>query len=183
MNAKKLLWLALTAILTLVVLVGVAGAGFRMGLMQNVNGTTFPFLGRGRGFDQDSRMQGFNQGNVPNGNPQPNQGNIPNGNPQAQGFEQWHGYGNPNMSGFGQGRGLGRGLGRGFERGFGGGFGRGRGGFFSPLFGLIHLVILGALIWLGYKYAVKSGWRITRVTQPASVASATPSVDEEKPEA
>ncbi len=59
------------------------------------------------------------------------------------------------------------------------GYGRGRGGF-SPLFGLVHLVILGALIWFGYKYAKNSGWRITREAQVAPAVIETPDVEKKK---
>ena len=76
------------------------------------------------------------------------------------------------------------------DQDFGGmGFhGRGfdRGGFslFSPIFGLIRLAVLGLLLWGGYKLIQKSGWRLTRVTEPAAVTSETPSVEvEEKKEA
>ncbi|MBI5962036.1 MAG: hypothetical protein HY863_01050 [Chloroflexi bacterium] len=70
---------------------------------------------------------------------------------------------------------------RGFDHG---GFGRGYNSFFSPLFGLIKLAVLGALLWLGFKFVKNSGWRITRETaQPAPAASETPSVEvEEKKE-
>ncbi len=64
---------------------------------------------------------------------------------------------------------------RGFERGQRGG----RGGFFSPIFGLLHLIVLGALLWFGYKFIKNSGWRLTRdaVSTPAPAVSETPSVD------
>lgn len=66
------------------------------------------------------------------------------------------------------------------------GHGFDRGGFslFSPIFGLIRLAVLGLLLWGGYKLIQKSGWRLTRVTEPAAVTSETPSVEvEEKKEA
>lgn len=140
MKNKKWLWITLTTLLTLIVLVGVAGAGFRMGVIQNGNllrnadGTTsqFPPFGHMHGFEGN-----FN--------------NQPGGNPHM-------------MQGFGHG-----GLGR-------GGFERGRGGFFSPLFDLIKLAMLGALLWLGFKFVKNSGWRLTRTETPAPAASETPSV-------
>ncbi len=75
--------------------------------------------------------------------------------------------------------------------------GNDRGGgsrFFSPIFGLIRLAVLAALLWLGYKFVQKSGWKLTRVTQaqtatetpaaPVETESATPvRSDEEKDEA
>ncbi len=64
---------------------------------------------------------------------------------------------------------------QGFDRGD---FGRGRGGFFSPLFGLVKLAVLGALLWLGFKFVKNSGWKLTRVqASPAPAASETPSVE------
>lgn len=61
---------------------------------------------------------------------------------------------------------------RGFDRG-------GRGGFIYPIFGLIKLVVLGALLWFGYKLVKNSGWRLTRDAVPASApaASEPPSVE------
>jgi predicted negative regulator of RcsB-dependent stress response len=97
----------------------------------------------------------------------PNQGanQMPKGNgngisPQEQGF-------NPH-SNFDRGNDRGRG----FDR---------RDGFASPLFGLIHLIILGALVWFGYKYIKNSGWKLVREVPPASVVeNDTASVEEEK---
>lgn len=59
----------------------------------------------------------------------------------------------------------------GFDHGFGG-----RGGFpfFSPLFGLIRLAVLGGLIWLGYTFIKRSGWRVVKTA---------PVVEEKKDEA
>jgi len=59
--------------------------------------------------------------------------------------------------------------------------------FLSPIFGLIRLAVLGLLVWVGYTFVKKSGWRLTRaqaspVSDSAPVASETPSaeVEEEK---
>ena len=62
-------------------------------------------------------------------------------------------------------------------------FDHGRGGFsfFSPLFGLLRLVVLGGLIWLGYTFVKRSGWRVVK-TAPAS-APVEPAVEEKKDEA
>ena len=58
--------------------------------------------------------------------------------------------------------------------------------FFTPIFGLIRLVVLGLLLWFGYKFVKKSGWRLTREQAspiPAPSAAETPSaVVEEKKE-
>lgn len=53
--------------------------------------------------------------------------------------------------------------------------------FFSPIFGLIHLAVLGVLLWIGYKLVKKSGWRLARVEASASpTVSETPSVEVEE---
>ena len=56
--------------------------------------------------------------------------------------------------------------------------------FFSPIFGLIHLALLGSLGWFGYKFVKKSGWRITRETAsaaPVAAEAVSVEVEEEKP--
>ena len=60
------------------------------------------------------------------------------------------------------------------------GFEHRRGGmhFFFPLFGLVHLLIIGLLIWLGYILYKKSGWQFVRAVAPP--ASETTS-EEKKP--
>src|SRR5258706_1503766 len=45
--------------------------------------------------------------------------------------------------------------------------GRGEMHFFSPLFGLMHLVVIGLLIWLAYTLYKKSGWQFVRVNAPS----------------
>jgi hypothetical protein len=69
-----------------------------------------------------------------------------------------------------------------------------RGGGFNPhgfdrglpmmgrLFGLIHIVILALLLWFGYKFVQKSGWRLVRVQNETPRASETVNaeVNEEK---
>lgn len=123
MKNKKWIWITLTIFLTLIVLVGVAGAGYRVGVMQsavlmrNTDRSTSQFqpFGQMRSFDEK-----FNDQNG----------------------------GNPRMM-------------QEFNRG--GFIERGRGGFFYPLFGLIKLAVLGALLWLGYRFVKNSGWRLTRV--------------------
>jgi hypothetical protein len=89
------------------------------------------------------------------GNPHHNDGSFPGmqGNPHNQGFDN-----------------------RGSDR-------RGGMSFFSPIFGLIRLVVLGLLLWVGYKFVKKSGWRLTRVAaSPAPATSETVSVEEKKEE-
>ena len=139
MKNNKWIRVALTILFTLIVLVGVAGAGFRIGAMQSAilvrtaDGTAsqMPSFGHMQGFD---------------------------GN-----FNNPHGDSSRMMQDFGHG---------GFERG-------GRGGFFSPLFGLIRLAVLGALLWIGYKFVKNSGWRITRAA-PAGNETSSVEVGEKK---
>lgn len=63
-----------------------------------------------------------------------------------------------------------------FSHGFDHGRGRGRdgGGFFSPIFGLIHIAIFGALAWFGYKLIKNSGWKLVKVN---ASAAPTPAVE------
>lgn len=87
--------------------------------------------------------------------------------------------------GFGHGRGDFNGRGHFDGRGdFGG---RGGFGFFSPLFGLLRLAVLGGLIWLAYTFIKRSGWRVVNVNASQPVASAAapvePDVEEKKDEA
>ena len=63
------------------------------------------------------------------------------------------------------------------------GFDRGHGR--SPLFGLIPLLVFGALAWFGYKLVRNSGWKLIKVNASEADASAveTPSeaaADDEK---
>lgn len=60
----------------------------------------------------------------------------------------------------------------GFDRG---GVDRGdfHGGFFSPILGLIRLVVLGALVWLGYKLVKNSGWKLVKANASESAAPVT----------
>lgn len=70
---------------------------------------------------------------------------------------------------------------RGFDHGRGT-FG-GRGGFslFSPIFGLVRLAVLGGLIWLGYTFIKRSGWRVVNVN--AKRAPTAVNTEEKKDEA
>jgi hypothetical protein len=158
-------------LLTLVILAVVGGAGFRIGMMQNASFAR-PFFAHN--FDGGPQvMQGNSQNNggnqstqgnsQDNGNPRFMQGNFhDNGGTQAM-------QGNPHNQGFDN-----RGNNRGNDR-------KGGMSFFSPIFGLIHFVVLGLLLWLGYKLVKKSGWRLTRAqVSPAPVANETPSVEVEK---
>ena len=81
-----------------------------------------------------------------------------------------------NSSGFDQGHGFDHG--HGFE---GRGFDRDGFSFFSPLFGLLRLAVLGGLIWLGYRFVKNSGWRLVKAETTAPVAE-VPVADEENKE-
>ncbi len=146
MKNKKWLTYTLGILLTLIILAAVAGASFRVGMMQNAS------------FTRPSMTHNFD------GAPQAMQGNFhDNGRPQAmQGDSQNKGFDNN----------------RGSDR-RGGGMSS-----FSPIFGLIRIVVLGLLLWIGYKFVKKSGWRLTRAAvSPAPTTSETDSVEEKKEEA
>ena len=69
----------------------------------------------------------------------------------------------------------------GFDHGRGGFGERGGFGFFGPLFGLLRLALLGGLIWLGYTFVKRSGWRVVKTAPtPTPVAA---EVEEKKDEA
>ncbi len=74
-----------------------------------------------------------------------------------------------------------------FSHGLDRGRGRDGGSFFSPLFGLFHLIVVGALGWFGYKLVKNSGWKLVKVnaSEAPTPAMETPSetaVDDEKKE-
>jgi hypothetical protein len=157
MKNRKWLNYTLSILLTLVVLTVVAGAGIRVGMTQSASFARPAFT---HNFDGDPQaMRGSSQNKDA---PQAMQGNSRDsgsmqGNSRTQGFDN-----------------------RANDRRDGGV------SFLSPLFGLIRLVVLGLLLWIGYKFVKKSGWTISRVqASPAPVASASeaPSaeVEEEKP--
>ncbi len=135
MKNKKWLTYTFGVLLTLIVLVAVGGAGFRIGLMQSAS---FAPLQNG----QSAQM------------PFPHHGHDMEGN-----FNQ-------------------------MERGNSShGFDCGRGGF-SPIFGLLHLVVVGALGWFGYKLIKNSGWKLAKTNTSAAPAVEQPSAaaDDEKKE-
>jgi hypothetical protein len=155
-NMKNKKWLTYTAgiLLTLIVLAAVGGAGFRIGMMQNASFAR-PSFAHNLGGGPQVMMQGNFQDNRGN---QAMQGNFQdNRGPQA-------------MQGNFQNR----------------GFDNRRGGmsFFPPIFGLIRLVVLGLLIWLGYKLVKKSGWRLSLAkASSAPVVEPTPNVEVEEKKA
>ena len=74
-----------------------------------------------------------------------------------------------------------------FSHGFDRGRGRDGGRFFSPIFGLIHIAIFGALAWFGYKLIKNSGWKLVKVNAsaaptPAVETSSDTAADNEKKE-
>lgn len=153
MKTNKWLRITLTALLTLVVLGATAFAGYRLGISQNPQVIQQIMQWRALRY---SRMVPF----VPQAadgsqvSPQAQQGNAPQQNPNGWTY-------NPHAPGFNP------------RGGFDGGFSPrarfdrrddfGRGGFF-PFPNLLTLALLAALIWLGYKYAKNSGWKIVRET-------------------
>lgn len=168
MKNRKWLNYTLGFLLTLIVLAVVAGAGFRVGMTQNASFARLPFTHNFVGAPQAMR------GNFQNDDArQPAQGNFQNDN-GAQGMQgNFHdNNGGPQAM---QGN---------FDKQrFDNRSGDRRDGmpFFSPIFGLIHLVVLGLLVWIGYKLVKKSGWRLSLArTSPAPVpapsATETPSV-------
>jgi hypothetical protein len=160
MKNRKWLTYTLGTLLTLVVLAAVALAGFRIGMTQNPSFTRPAFA---RGFN--GAPQAMQRNFQDNGGPQ-----VTQGNPHDNGWTKMQG--NPQNRGFDT-----RGNNRGNDR-------RGGMSFFSPILGLIRLVVLGLLLWLGYTLVKKSGWRLTRVQEavpaPAPVASETDNVEVEK---
>ncbi len=182
MKNRKWLNYTIGILLTLVVLTAVAGAGFRVGMMQNASFARPAFT---HNFDGDPQAMRGNSQN--DGVRQPAAGNSQNNDaPQAM-------QGNSRDSGSMQGNSRDRGSmqGNSQTQGFDNRTNDRRDGgisFLSPIFGLIRLVVLGLLLWIGYKFVKKSGWTISRVqASPAPVATPTatevPSaeVEEEKP--
>ena len=158
MKSRKWLTYTLGILLTLVVLAVVGGAGFRIGMTQNASFARPSFA---RDFaNMPKPMQENFQGN---GNPHTMQQDFrDNGGPQTM-------QRNPQNRGFDN-------MGR--DRRDGGI------SFRSPIFGLIHLIVLGLLLWVGYKFVKNSGWRLTRAqASPAPAASETPNVEIEEKKA
>jgi hypothetical protein len=151
MKNKKWLTYTLGILLTLVVLAMVGGAGFRFGMMQNVSNTRPAFT---HNFDSNPQAMPAMPGNFQrNDGPQSMRENFQDhGKYQAmQGNSRNQGFNNRRDS---------------------------RLPFLPPIFGLIHLAVLGLLIWIGYKIVKNSGWRLTRVqATPAPVASTTSGVE------
>jgi hypothetical protein len=160
MKTKKWLWITLASILTLVVLTGVAAAGYRLGLTQNPE-----FIKQ----MAELRAQRVSQFQKPAQNLAPQQ-NVPQGQNQQQGVPQ----GQMPAQGFSPRDDFGRGFDphSNFERGSDRGF-DGRDDFISPLFGLIRLAVLAALVWFGYKYVQNSGWKLVKVAPNTPVSQDT----------
>ncbi|MBC7878142.1 MAG: hypothetical protein H7Y59_13310 [Anaerolineales bacterium] len=144
MKNNKWIWRTLTVLMTLVILVGVGAAGFRIGFMQGANADgKSPIFGHPQRFDNKFTDKPGNDER------------------QLQKFDHQQGQD------------------RGFHRGFQRGMMHGR---FSFLFGLVHLAILGLILWAGYKLYQKSGWQFVKVNAP-EVEPAEVNPAEVKPEA
>jgi hypothetical protein len=156
MKNRKWLTYTLGILLTLVVLGVVGAVGYRLGTMQNA---TFVHPSFTQNFDggPQSMPRSFQNDGMP---PRMQENFHNNGGPQGM-------QSNPHNQGFDN-----RGNNRGGDR---------RGGgmpFFAPIFELIHLALLGLLLWVVYKLVKNSGWRLTRVAAtPAPAVSPTPSVE------
>ena len=176
MKNKKWLNYTLGILLTLIVLIVVAGAGFRAGMTQNVAFTrgmrpsfTHDISGAPQGmqgnFQKDGNRQSVQGNSQDNEGPQAMQGNFHGNNGEPQSMQ-----GNSSRQGFDN---------RGFGR-------DGRLSFLSPVFGLIRLAVLALLVWVGYKFVKKSGWRLSlskaspAVPVAAPVPSETPVVEIEE---
>jgi hypothetical protein len=151
MKNRKWLTYTLGILLALAVLAVVGAVGFRIGTMQNASFAHPSFT---QNFDSgpESMPTSFQNG----GMPERMQKNFhDDGGPQGM-------QANPHNQGFDN---------RGFDR-------RGGRSFFPPIFGLIHLALLGLLLWVVYKLVKNSGWRLTRVVaSPAPAVSPTPNVE------
>jgi hypothetical protein len=148
MKNRKWLTYTLRTLLALVVLAAVAIVSYRIGMTQNPS-LTHPTFARGF-FSGAPRVNQRNFQN--NGGPQGMQGNF-NGNRQRQmrGNPQNHGFANHG----------------------------GRMSFLFPfIFGVIHLVVLGLILWVVYLLVKKSGWRLTRVQETFPAPTQTANVEE-----
>ena len=155
MKNRKWLTYTLGILLTLAVLAVVGAVGFRIGTMQNASFAHPSFTQNFDGGPQ-SMPRNFQNGGLP---PRMQENFHNNGGPQGM-------QGNPHNQGFNN-----HGNNFGFDR-------RGGMSFFPPIFGLIHLALLGLLIWVVYKLVKNSGWRLTHVAaSPAPAVSAIPNVE------
>jgi hypothetical protein len=155
MKNRKWLTYTLGVLLTLVVLGVVGVVGYRIGAMQNAS-FVHPSITQNFDGGAQSMPKRFQNNGMP---PRMQENFHNNGGPQGM-------QANPHNQGFDN-----RGNNRGGDR-------RGGMSFFPPIFGVIHLALLGLLLWGVFKLVKNSGWRLTRVTaSPAPVVSATPSVE------
>jgi hypothetical protein len=156
MKNRKWLTYTLGTLLTLIVLAVVGGAGYRIGMMQNKSFVHPAFTGGFNGGPQamQRNFQGNGESQRMQGNPQGNDWRQMQGNPRNQGFD------NQGGNRIGDRR-------------------SGRMSFLFPfIFGVIHLVVLGLILWIVYKLVKKSGWRFTR--EPATSKTSNVEVEEKK---
>lgn len=159
MKTKKWQNYTLSVLLTLIVLVVVAGAGVRVGMTQNASIMRPSFT---RDFDGSPRAMQVNPHN------QAMQEN-PQGDDGVQGYAK-NDRGPQSMQGNFQSRGLDTRRDGGFP-------------FLSPIFGLIRIVALGLLLWVGYTFVKRSGWRLSFskvAATPQPVAESAPVVEVEE---
>lgn len=152
MKNNKWLNYTLGVLLTLIVLTAVAGAGFRVGMTQNVSIAQFKNGARPSFADNDFGKSMRDEAHQSDKN----------------GFAQQ----DLRMQGMIGER-------SDFDRR------DGRFSFLSPLFGLIRILVLGALVWLGYTLVKRSGWRLSfskTASAPAQSPEAAPSVEANKEE-
>jgi len=171
MKNNKWLTYTLGVLLTLVVLAAVAGISFRIGMAQNPSFVHPAFTHGFNGPSSQEMQKSFpnNRGlQVPSGNFQNNDGQQRmQGNYRGNGWRQMPV--NPRNQRFDSRE----------NNHFGGRHNRSM--FFFPfIFGLIHLAVLGLILWVIYMLVKKSGWRLIRVQEtsptPAPSTSETPSI-------
>lgn len=171
---NKWLKITLISLLTLVVLLGVGAAGYRLGLTQNpevIQKLADLRAQRYAQWQQAAPQQQQQQ----NGATQQGQDALPQQPQRLDGKINPHGQIDPRGD---------------FNRNYDprAQFDRRDGGrdrsFGVPFFGLLQWIILGAAIWFGYKYVKNSGWKLVReVPQPAPPVAAPAAAEEEPKDA
>jgi hypothetical protein len=166
MKNRKWLTYTLGTLLTLVVLAVVAGISFRIGMTRNPSFAR-PAFSRGfNGMPQEMQRNFQN-----NDSPQGPQGNFRNNDGPQKMHGDFRGNGWTQMQGDPRNQGY-------ANRGYNSGGDRhgGKMSFFFPfIFGLVHLVVLGLILWAVYVLVKNSGWSLTRVQEAAPAPAPLPS--------